>query len=358
LFVPLMSGIELLFIDGGTTLGLVAAGVAERFGFKQKKQDDKDLVSKPEEILELTRSLQEALEALRTQHTAIVNAWRSPLSLFTEADVEAATSKGVAAWAAPCVKKAQKLSEEAAECVDLGEVYVVQLTRARNDNQGLLREPVGTLVTKTQNLTERIQVHLPLVKGARRAFDDPSGEDQDELLASIVPDIKSSSSFGSTNTVQSNEDVAVLPMAIFRDRSRLGEFWRLQERGVKRLLNHQIIKLGLYRISDEEKDADQGSQDETRQIRSLLSDEDSDRWVHEMQNDTEQNTCGVSSADVPISPEGSATGISSASLSPIPVPISSQNCQDTLLPKSEQQQDAGLANADKFCNGPDEGKSS
>lgn len=241
-----MSGLELLFIDGGTTVGIVAGAAAEWLGFKQKQRDDKTLASDQGEIQELQRTLQEVHDDFNKQHAALINVWRSPLSLFSEADVEAAEAKGVPLWAAPCALKAQRLIQEGVELCDFAEVYLTQINIAKNGRTGLVKKPVQTLIARLEELAHRIQLHVPYLKVARRAFDEPSSSSEDKPLTGLPSRSVSSMFVSSSPSSSLSRQQSDLPIAILKDRGLLGKFWQLQSAAAQRLLEAQLPNLGLH----------------------------------------------------------------------------------------------------------------
>mmetsp|Transcript_70919 Transcript_70919/g.207812 ORF Transcript_70919/g.207812 Transcript_70919/m.207812 type:complete len:381 (-) Transcript_70919:203-1345(-) len=217
-----MSGLELLFLDGGTTVAGLATAALGALGYKQRQRDSRELAD-VEELGELLTAVQKAHDRVVAGHGASTDAWRGPLSLFGAPDAARAAAGGVPAWAVGCVQKGRALVDRAAQLEDLADVYVVQLGIAIQEGRGgkgLLRAPPRLLVQRLCDLDRSLHVHVPYLQVARAAFDAPA----DQGPQGETPE-EATSSF---HLCTDEDDAHLLPIAILRNRGRLGELWRLQ----------------------------------------------------------------------------------------------------------------------------------
>lgn len=201
---------------------IIAGAAAQYFGYRQNKQDKKAIVHKPEALAELWALLQAARAPLGAAHRDLTDAWAAgPLSLFEAADRLVAMQRGVPEWALACVDVTQRLLEEVAEIGDKADVYEAQLGLATHSGQSVMRDPVRDITDRLTYLTERLQLHVPFMRLARAAFEDPEGAgttghaaaaDQFLLHAALVVPAPAEE----------------LPDRIFRERGELGKVWRSQ----------------------------------------------------------------------------------------------------------------------------------
>jgi len=207
-----MSGLE-LFLDGGTTLATIATAAFGALGYKQKEQDTRDLAD-PQELEELLAALQKAHAGVSASHGT--------------RDAASAAARGVPDWAVACVRKGRGLVGKAAELEDLADVYEAQIGIAVGEGargKGLLRAPPRLLVERLGDLAEGLVVHVPYMELARGAFDNP---------ADAAPGVGSAEAMKPQEVVSSfqlaadQDDPKLLPIAILRNRGRLGELWHLQ----------------------------------------------------------------------------------------------------------------------------------
>lgn len=174
-----MSGLELLFFDGGATVaGLLSAGAAA-LGYQQHRRDGEELVTAPEEICHFRQALVGSHGSVERSHSALTAAWGRPLSLFGQREEEEALARGVCPRAVAAVRQAQALVEEAAELGDYADVYESQLElaasgRAPGQCCSLLRAPPYELVARLRDLERRLTAHVPRLALARMAFDGVS----------------------------------------------------------------------------------------------------------------------------------------------------------------------------------------
>lgn len=217
-----MSGLELLFIDGGATVTTLVGAGAAALGYKQRRTDDDQFVGSEEELCSLRSNLRQAQNSLDAGHGALTAAWRGPLSLFGSRDESAAIERGVPKWATSVALGARGLVDEAAGLGDLADVYEAQLRLAEQgdsqSNRGVLRDPVLDLSERIEDLAQRSTEAVPAVVLSRDAFD--SG---DQVRASeYVWRFLESPSPIARKRVE-------LPLGILQDRGVLGEFWRSAE---------------------------------------------------------------------------------------------------------------------------------
>mmetsp|Transcript_128307 Transcript_128307/g.256261 ORF Transcript_128307/g.256261 Transcript_128307/m.256261 type:complete len:275 (-) Transcript_128307:23-847(-) len=221
-----MSGLELLFIDGGATVTALAGAGAAALGYKQRNDDDDRFVGSEEELCWLRSNLRQAHNSLDAGHSALTAAWRGPLSLFSSRDESAAIERGVPKWAASVVRGARGLVDEAAGLGDLADVYEAQLRLAeQGDSQstrGVLRAPVLELSARIEGLAQRSTEAVPAVVLSRDAFDGGGGSGgESKALLQVWKFLEPPSPIA--------KEEMELPLGILRDRGRLGEFWRSAE---------------------------------------------------------------------------------------------------------------------------------
>eukprot|EP00747_Dinoflagellata_sp_TGD_P206535 gnl/TRDRNA2_/TRDRNA2_80234_c0_seq1.p1 gnl/TRDRNA2_/TRDRNA2_80234_c0~~gnl/TRDRNA2_/TRDRNA2_80234_c0_seq1.p1 ORF type:complete len:428 (+),score=95.29 gnl/TRDRNA2_/TRDRNA2_80234_c0_seq1:14-1297(+) len=222
-----MSGLEVLFIDGGATVSGLAAAALSAIGYKQSQKDDEEL-AKVEQLPDMLRLLQEAHAKMDAKHSQMTSTWRCPLSLFGEREASAAASRGVPSEAIAAVWAGQRLVDEAAALVDRCDVYEAQLSIAIRDGsqgKGLLRAPVCKLTESVNSMSLRLERYIPRMVSARKAFDAP----QDAVLADLQVDE------AEAEIAKSLSLDLELPIAVLRDRGRLGELWRLQGETMSKL---------------------------------------------------------------------------------------------------------------------------
>jgi len=222
-----MSGLELLFLDGGTTVaGIVGAG-ATALGFRQHRRDADELAL-PEELPALRQMLRQAHASVEAGHLAFTAVWQSPLSLFGPKAEKAAEDRGVPTWAIAAVCKARRLVEKAAELGDLTDVYEAQLMVAERECKGVQWVPVRALEARLDHHGLQLTTHVPVLIIARDAFDATSG---DSTAASSIGtgglparQTTAQAAAGLAGNMEDNK-LEELPIAILRDRGALGELW-------------------------------------------------------------------------------------------------------------------------------------
>lgn len=219
-----MSGLEVLFMDGGVTVSAAVAAIGARLGFKEHERDEKELAS-PEELRELLTLLKKAHDGLDSEHRAMTDVWGAPLSLFNERAAHAALEAGVPQWALACVRKAQRLIGESAGLGDRADVYTAQLQVAERDGKGLLLQPVRDLVEQLEELAQLLSLHLPLLQRSRNAFSAPA-EYTDDQLADDADFPDQGSTFSISHMISDADVSPEAPMGILRQRGQLGVAYR------------------------------------------------------------------------------------------------------------------------------------
>eukprot|EP00927_Polykrikos_kofoidii_P066989 TRINITY_DN62539_c0_g1_i1.p1 TRINITY_DN62539_c0_g1~~TRINITY_DN62539_c0_g1_i1.p1 ORF type:complete len:272 (+),score=44.11 TRINITY_DN62539_c0_g1_i1:59-817(+) len=213
-----MSGVELLFVDGGATVtGLVSAGAAA-LGYGQRNRDAKELACE-DELPNLRRCLLEAHASTEAGHRALTASWRDPLSLCGAQQETSARDRGVPDWAIEAVTFARRLVDDAAELVDLADVYNAQILFAEKEGakgKGLMREPVLELICRLENLECQLTAHVSRIIQAREAFDSETPSRVEEPLAQSLKE--------SLHPVVQGP-AREMPIGILRDRGRLGEVY-------------------------------------------------------------------------------------------------------------------------------------
>lgn len=228
-----MSGLELLFVDGGTTVaGIVSAGAAALgVGYKQHRRDEEQLAT-PEELFLLRQMLRQAHSSVDAGHRALTATWQGPLSLFAAREEQAATARGVPPWAIAAVLKAQRLVDTAAELGDLTDVYEAQLIIAEKEDKGAQWAPVRALEERLDALGLQLTTHIPALIIAREAFDATAvgGGAAATAGAALLQGSERAGAVqpapqGAVTGGPHEEQLEELPIAILRNRSRLGEVW-------------------------------------------------------------------------------------------------------------------------------------
>lgn len=215
-----------MFLDGGATVFGVLGAAGAALGIRQKKRDGVDLAVDRDEVTVLHTELRAAQLEVTEHHQALTVAWRGPLSLFEDAQAQEAVARGVPRWAVSCVCKARRLTETASELMDLGDVYSAQLAVAHREGRGLLHRHVTDLTGRLGELALELLEHLVYLEAARAAFDAPGAQrlPQDDVLGEAISGFSSS------------REQRPLPVAVLRDRGRLGELLRAQEDAVGAVL--------------------------------------------------------------------------------------------------------------------------
>lgn len=118
----------------------------------------------------LLRSLRRAASAVDSAHKAIHTEWRGSITLFTPAEED---RKRVPLWATHAVLQAKAIILDATEVGHLVASYENQLLDAERNGTRIDREAVLKLLAHSDNVCERLEQVLPLVRKARQAFDKP-----------------------------------------------------------------------------------------------------------------------------------------------------------------------------------------
>lgn len=134
-------------------------------GYRQQKEDDRELVEDEEELERLRLNLSEATTSLCAAHAALTAAWGQPLSLFRREFVK---DEG---WPLEVVEGARDLVEKAAELEDLADVYDAQLQLAISQHRSLLRTPLRSLETKLDDLSLVLTSQISAVVLAKEVFE-------------------------------------------------------------------------------------------------------------------------------------------------------------------------------------------
>ncbi|CAE7452353.1 D27 [Symbiodinium natans] len=201
-----MSGLEMLFMDGGATVAGVLSAAAAVLGYKQQKEDDIELVDQPPDLELLRGNLADAYTSACAAHAAATAAWGEPLSLFR-------ASGDCPPWAEAVGQSAKDLVDKASELEDLADVYDSQLQLALSDGKSLQRAPLEALVEKLNELTIVLTQQVPALIVARDAMSNglgPRGAQAEEAVQAATQFVLEEP----------------LPIAIMRERQLLGELWR------------------------------------------------------------------------------------------------------------------------------------
>jgi hypothetical protein len=211
-----MSGVELLFIDGGATVTAVLTAGAARLGFKQAKRDDEQFLPK-DDLEDALLSLKIARDKVNVAHRTLTQTWRGPVSLFGEKEKNASREHGVPIWAMGVLEKAQRLADESAKLDHFTDNYIAQFERAlQGSGEHVLRKPVHSLIEALDLLWSRLSLHTQHLALARKAFDSPQ-EFQ------VEPSQISNNHIDEDDEDRGLEDDAQL--RIVGHRKRLGEMW-------------------------------------------------------------------------------------------------------------------------------------
>lgn len=203
---------------------IIVGAAAQYLGYLQNRQDKEAIVYKPEELAELWAQLQASRAPLAASHRDLTDAWHAgPLSLFEAADRLVALQRGVPDWALACVDVTQRLLEEVAELGDKADVYEAQFQLATQSGQSLMRDPVRDITERLTYLTQRLQSHVPFMRLARAAFEDPEG-------AGSTGHAAAADQFLLHAAWAMPAPAEELPDRIFRERGQLGKVWRSQSR--------------------------------------------------------------------------------------------------------------------------------
>jgi len=171
-----MSGLEILFLDGGAAFTALTVGAASALGLRNRRRHGRDGAEVSGKELEgLRLELEKAHESVTEAHKALARTWgRGPLSLFDSRSKDQAATHGVPAWAVCCVEGAAGLVHEAAQVCDLADTYEAQASAALTEKCGVERVPVVELIDRLEDLAERLKASMTRLTMARTAFDEPA----------------------------------------------------------------------------------------------------------------------------------------------------------------------------------------
>lgn len=203
---------------------IIAGAAAQFLGYRQNQQDKCDIFHKPEDLAELWNLLRSSRAPLEAAHRDLTDAWHAgPLSLFEAADRLLALQRGVPDWALACVDVTQRLLNEVAELGDKADVYESQFELATHSGQSVVHQPVHDLTDRLTYLTQRLQSHVPFMRLARAAFEDPTS-------AGATGDAAAADQFLLHAAWAMPAPAEELPDRILRERGQFGKLWRSQSR--------------------------------------------------------------------------------------------------------------------------------
>jgi hypothetical protein len=219
----ILSGLEILLLDGGATVGSIFSASATALGYKQHKDDDAQFLPKAE-LMDLQLSLKRSHERLVVAHRALTKAWRGPVSLVGEKEMAVARQHGVPSWAIASIEKAQRLADKAAELGHLTDNYCPQFERAlQGKGEEVLAKPVRAHLEELDSLSLRISSHAPCLAMSRRAFYSPQ-EFQGKPLDDREQQIEEDGSLAQD-----------MPIRVSGQRKRLGKMWNSSQEAFQKV---------------------------------------------------------------------------------------------------------------------------